>query len=151
MDHTKKDLYTAKRPSGLDTTNEELQPAIEQLRSDSDPTNWLILKVKGTSVVVHGLGAGGLSEFSSALDDEDVYYGVLRCSVDGHVRFFHVFFVGQHLSGVKKGKASLYKSAVFALVDAQGEIACTSGTEDYSDSNIISSIARLTRSTNIAF
>ena len=151
MDPTKKELYTAKRPSGIDTSNEEIQPAIDQLRSDSDPTNWLILKVNGTSVVVHGTGTGGLGEFSSALNDDDVYYGVLRCNVDAFVKFYHVFFVGQNVSGMKKGKASLYKSAVFQLVDAQGEISCPTGTEDYSDGYIVAAIAKLSRSTNISF
>jgi hypothetical protein len=35
----------------------------------------------------------------------------LRCSVDEKVKFFHVYFVGQSVSAMKKGKASLSKQA----------------------------------------
>ncbi len=151
MDPTKKELYTAKRPSGLDTSSHEVHQVINQLRSDDDPTNWLILKVQGTTVIVHGSGSGGIGEFSAALNDDDVYYGTLRCTADGMVKFYHVLFVGQNLSGLKKGRASLYKSAIFQLIDAHGEIVCSTGTEDYSDAFVVSSIAKQARATNIAF
>lgn len=150
MDPTKKELYTAKRPSGLDTSSPELQAAIEQLRSDTDPTNWLICKVvNNSSVALHGVGSEGFEEFSAALNDDDVYYGAIRCTVDGMVRFYHVLFVGLNVNGVKRGKACLFKSAIFALIDAQGEIVCSTGTEDYSTESVMAQIAKLSRSTNI--
>lgn len=150
MDPTKKELYTAKRPSGLDTTSAELQSAIDQLRSDSDTTNWLLSKVVNNStVVLHGVGSGGLDEFSANLNDEDVYYGVIRCTVDGMVKFYHVFFVGLNVGGLKRGKASLFKSAIFAMIDAHGEVSFSTGTEEYSAESVVSQIAKLSRSTNI--
>jgi hypothetical protein len=149
MDTTKKELYTAKRPSGLDTSVPEIQSLVEQLRSDADPLNWLLLKANGATLAVHGSGAGGLAEFSSSLTDDEVLYGALRCTVDGKVRFFHIYFVGQNVSALKKGKASMYKSAVFGLIDAQGEIPCTGGMEEYSEELIKGSIAKLTGSASV--
>ena len=149
MDPTKKELYTAKRPSGLNTSNVDLQPAIDKLRSDEDPTNWLLLKVAGTSVVVHGFGADGLVGFSAALNDDDAYYGVIRCTVDGLVKFYHVYFVGQNMSGMKKGKASMYKSAIFSMVDGQGEISCAGGMEEYSADFLVANIAKLGKSEKV--
>ena len=149
MDPTKKELYTAKRPSGLDTSNADLQPAIDKLRSDEDPTNWLLLKVAGTTVLVHNLGNDGLTGFSASLKDDDAYYGVIRCTVDGMVKFYHVYFVGQNISGMKKGKASMYKSAIFSMIDAQGEISCPNGMEEYSSEFILANISQLAKSMNI--
>lgn len=149
MDPTKKELYTAKRPSGLDTSDPSVQSIIDQLRSDSDPTNWILLKVVGTTLAVQSAGSGGLTELSTALVDDDVLYGALRCEVDGKVRFYHVFFVGTAVGAMKKGKASMYKSAVFSMIDAHGELTCTGGLEEYSQDLILSNIAKLAGSTNI--
>ena len=150
MDPTKKELYTAKRPSGLDTSSPELQAAIDMLRSDTDPTNWILCKVvNNTTVALHGSGSGGLGEFSSALNDDDVYYGAIRCTADGMVKFYHVFFVGLNVSALRKGKASLFKSSIFSLIDAHGEIAYATGTEEYSAESVMAQITKLSRSTNI--
>jgi hypothetical protein len=151
MDPTKKDLYTAKRPSGVDTSDPEVQNVIEKLRSDSDPVNWIILKLNGTAAIVHGYGPDGISEFSSNLNDEDIYYGAIRCVVDDLVKFYHVFFVGQQVGGMKRGKASLYKSAIFSLVDAQGEIACVTGCDDYSEQYLLDQIRTLSKGTTVNF
>jgi hypothetical protein len=151
MDPTKKELYVAKRSSGVDTTDPAIHSAIDLLRSDQDPTNWLLLKVNGTVGGVHGYGSGGLSEFSAALSDEDILYGALRCTVAGKVKFYHVFFVGQHVGGMKKGKASLFKSSIFGLIDAHGEVACSGGLEEYSEELIVGAISRMAGSTDVVF
>ena len=149
MNPSKKDLYTAKRPSGLDTTDVAIQIAIESLRSDSDPVNWLQLKVNGTTLVPHASGTGGLSEFISSLNEDDVYYGALRCSVDGKTRFYHVYFVGQAVGAMKKGKASMYKSAVFSLIDAHGEVSCANGLDEFTEDYVRVNISKMAGSADI--
>lgn len=149
MDPTKKELYTAKRPSGLDTSDPAIQGLIEQLRSDEDPLNWVLFKSNGTTLAAHGAGNGGLAELSAALTDDEVLYGALRCKVDGKVRFYHLYFVGQNVGALKKGKASMYKSAVFSLIEAHGEITCTTGMEEYSEDFVLNYISKLAGSSNI--
>ena len=83
-------------------------------------------------------------------DDDDMYYGALRCSVDEQVKFFHVYFVGQSVSAMKKWRASS-KQAIFNLVEAHGGhphiLLCQA---EYSDKFVIQAIQSLTKSTNIA-
>lgn len=149
MDTTKKELYTAKRPSGLDTSDQSVHSAIEKLRSDEDPVNWLLLKTDGPVLSLHAAGTGGLVEFSSVLTNDEVLFGALRCLVDGKVRFYHFFFVGQNVGAMKKGKASMFKSAVFSLIDAHGEISCSGGLEEYTDSLVVNGISKLSGAANI--
>jgi hypothetical protein len=150
MDPVKKDLYTAKRTSGIDVSSPEVQEAIEKLRSDADETNWIILKVaNGNKVELHGLGACGIGEFSANLNDDDVYYGAIRCTVAKRERFYHVFFMGLKVAGLKKGKATMYKSAIFSLIDAHGEISCSGGSSEYSEEFVFNQIAKLSGSIDI--
>mmetsp|Transcript_2369 Transcript_2369/g.3727 ORF Transcript_2369/g.3727 Transcript_2369/m.3727 type:complete len:152 (+) Transcript_2369:99-554(+) len=143
MDPTKKELYTAKRSSGVDASNPKLQEMIDLLKSDADPTNFLIFKVVESKVEPHAFGMGGITQFSSCLDDDDVYYGAIRCSVGGMVKFYHVYFVGENVGGMKKGKASMFKPTIFGMIDAQGEITCNGGMDEYSQEFIIANIAKL--------
>ena len=152
MDPTKKELYTAKRPSGIDTSNVEVQQAIDKLRSDSDATNWILLKVAtGNRVELHGFGVCGIGEFSRSLNDDDVYYGAIRCTVTGRVRFYHIFFMGLNVNGLKKGKSTMFKSAIFSLIDAHGEISFPGGSSEYSDECVLAGIAKLSGSTDISW
>lgn len=152
MNPEKKDLYTAKRPSGVDTSNPEVKAAIEQLRSDESSVNWILLKVNSSNAVeLFGAGVNGAEEMRDALDDNDIFFGALRCNVAGKVKFFHVFFVGADVSGMKKGKASMYKSAIFQLIEAHGEVSCATGLADFEVNHIIAGIFKLTHNSDISF
>ena len=148
MDPTKKELYTAKRASGLNTSDPDLLREIQLLKSDPS-RNWLLVRIVDNTAVLCASGGGGLKDFSIHLTDDDIYYGALRCMVDEKVKFFHVYFVGQSVSAMKKGKASLSKQAIFNLVDAHGELSFSSGLADYSEDLVIQAIQRLSKSTNI--
>ncbi|KAJ1423740.1 hypothetical protein B484DRAFT_451761 [Ochromonadaceae sp. CCMP2298] len=143
MDPTKKELYTAKRPSGLDTSSPELATLVQAFRSDEDATNWLVFKVAGSSVAAHGSGSDGLVGLLDALNDEDVYYAALRCSIGGMVKFYHIYFVGENVGGLKKGKACLFKPAVFGLVDAHGEVSCVDGKDECTEQFVRGAISKL--------
>jgi hypothetical protein len=148
MDPTKKELYTAKRASGLNTSDPDLLQEMQQLKCDPSH-NWMLVRIVDNTAVLHACGGGGLKAFSDHLTDDDIYYGALRCLVDEKVKFFHVYFVGQSVSAMKKGKASLSKQAIFNLVEAHGELSFSSGLAEYSDSLVIQAIQSLTKSTNI--
>jgi len=110
MNYDKKELYITKRKSGVD-----LGPNISELwnavRSDTDPTNYLLLKyMSGNDIIPCGCGEGGLDEMVSQLEDDDVYFGGIRCEVKGMMKFFSFSFVGKNVGGMKRGKSSLHKS-----------------------------------------
>lgn len=144
MDPTKKELYTAKRPSGLDISSATVRSAIAALKADHDPCNWVLLKISTPAVVdVHASGESGVDGLLESLVDDDILYGCIRCTVTGRVKFFHLFFVGADVGGMKKGKASLYKSSVFSLVDAHGEITVSDGREAISKDTVLAAICKL--------
>lgn len=152
MNPEKKDLYTAKRPSGVDTSSPAVKDAIDQLRSDESSVNWILLRVNTANAVeVFAAGVDGAQGLQAALNDSDIFFGALRCSVAGKVKFFHIFFVGSEVSGMKKGKASMYKSAIFQLIDAHGEVSCANGLAEFEVEHILAGISKLTHSSDITF
>lgn len=144
MDPTKKELYTAKRPSGLDVSSAEVKTLIDKLRSDVDNTNWLVLKISGSAeLVIHSSGETGFDGLYSSLNDDDIFYGAIKCSVNGKIKFYHIYFVGENVGGMKKGKACLYKPSVFGLIDAHGEITASTGLSEFSRDTFLSGVAKL--------
>ena len=119
---------------------------MKQLKCDPSH-NWLPVRIVGNT---NAFGGGGLKAFSDHLTDDDIYYGALRCSVDEQVKFFHVYFVGQSVIAMKKGRALPLKQAIFNLVEAYGELTFSSCLAEYSDNLMIQAIQSLTKSTNIA-
>lgn len=144
MDPTKKELYTAKRPSGLNVSNPDVAASVGKLRSDQENTNWLLFTVAtGGDLAVHGCGEGGFAELHSKLTDDDIFFGAIKCKVQQKVKFYHVFFVGGNVGGMKKGKASMYKSAIFALIDAHGEISCSDGLAEFTVDSAVAAVCKL--------
>jgi len=149
MDPTKKELYTAKRSSGLDTSSDpKIAEALQDLKSDLTPTNWILFKISSSNCLQHFLsGAGGFIEFNKSLNDDDIYFGVLRVLISGKSKFYNISYIGDNLSGLKKGKSSMYKSAVFTITDAHGEISPPSSLPEFTEDYILNFISRLSGST----
>jgi hypothetical protein len=125
MNPEKSSLYTAKRPSGLCVDADlSLKEAIGHLRDDNRTTNWLLMKIDAlsNSLLLHSTGSNGYDELLLSLSSEEVLFGALRCTVRGQVRFLHLYCVGEGVSALRKGKASLNKTAAFTVVDAQAEL-----------------------------
>jgi hypothetical protein len=127
MDPTKKELYTAKRSSGVGMNEEEIKEAWSKVKDDNCPTNWVLVSYVGGStanVGVIGIGEGGLDEMIQALNDSSAFFGAIRCSVNGSIKFFSFFFIGENLGGMARGKASLHKSSILNCFEVHGEISC---------------------------
>lgn len=144
MDPTKKELYTAKRSSGLDTSSDtKVRESILDLKSDS-ATNWILFKIAGSnSLQYFASGVGGFVELRNALSDEDIYYGVIRLKVVEMIKFYNISYVGENVGGMKKGKASMYKSAVFSITEAHGELSSPSELAAFTEDHIFSEVSRL--------
>jgi len=125
MQTDKKELYTAKRSSNINV-EEDVAGAWEHVRSDDRGENWLLCKVLTgtTSCTLHGTGTNGLPELLAALTQDEIFYGAIRVTIRGQVKFFHVYFVGEDVGGMKKGKGALWKAGILqALEGAHGELA----------------------------
>ena len=120
MDHQKKELYTAKRESGASIDDETLR-AYKDLREGST-NNWLLSIYNNNSGQIHSSGIE-LQNLIDSLVDEDVYFGVVKVLVNTQVKYFHLFFMGANVGGMKRGKASLHKSGILQKLEGcHGEI-----------------------------
>jgi hypothetical protein len=98
-----------------------------------------------TTVSVKSTGSGGIHELIANVSDDEILFAAVRVDVAGSIKFFHVYFVGANVSGMKKGKASMYESGIFqALEGAHGKLAFN-GVEDFTAANAIEQIFKLTR------
>lgn len=149
MDPTKKELYTAKRSSGIDVGAPDVKTAAEDLKSDANPINWIAFKVSSSnSLTLHASGIDGFDGLKNSLNDDDVYYGVIQCTITTQVKYFHIYFIGENVGGMKKGKSSMYKSAIFGCVDAHGEISCNNGMDEFTKDFVTNEIARITKTSS---
>jgi hypothetical protein len=130
-------LYTAKRSADLDIQAEVFE-AWAGLRNDGDfaQTSWIALTIDAAKkVVVYGQGSGDLTELLSKISDDDIYFGGLRVkTTSGSVKFLQFYFVGANVGGMKKGKASLWKNAIFnALEGSHGSLEVPNGLDGAAD------------------
>ena len=146
MDPEKKELYVSKKKSGLNT-EVDISPVVSRLKNDDGDVNWLLMTVDAANnaLQVHGCGCGGMEELTACLNDETIFYGVFKCKIAGKAKYFHLYFVGPNVSAMKKGKGSLNKNAIFQLVDAHGEVSCSTGLESFNKDFVVGELARMVR------
>eukprot|EP01036_Dinobryon_divergens_P059961 gene59961-79962_t len=126
MDINKKELYTATRTSGVNVSDPSISELWNAVKSNDSALNFLLLKyTSANNIGAFSHGDGGLNQLLTMLSDDDVYFGGLRVEIQGIVKYFVLYFVGSSVGGMKKGKASLHKAAVFnELGGTHGEITC---------------------------
>ena len=146
MDPTKKELYTAKRPSGVNLEDPSIQSTWSELRADTSETKWLWLHLSQPTVVsVKCSGAGDIHEMISAASDDEILFGAIRLMAGAQVKFFHVFFVCVNVNGMKKGKASLFESGIFQALDGAHGKFHFNGLEEFNVENLGSQFTKLTK------
>lgn len=118
MDPTKKELYTAKRTSGVDVSSPAIAAAWGRVRSDESETNWCLLGYSAANCIdVVGSGAGGFEELLAHLCDDKALFGGLRAiNGEGKVKFYFIFFVGKNLGGMARGNSIVLDSLFSAIV-----------------------------------
>ncbi len=145
MDPTKKELYGAKRSSGVSMNEEEIRDAWKDVKDDGSDTNWLLISyVAGSNSAVHvvATGNGGVSEMLAHLNDDSSFFCVVRCKIGSNIKFYSLFYVGNNVGGMARGKASMHKSAILNLFEVHGELSCV-GLENATTEDLASQIARL--------
>ena len=150
MDTTKKELYTAKRESGVDmTTDCAILETFNEIKTDND-TNWMLISLIGNTPKIQFDHKGNdIDSFISTCNDDHAYYGIIKVNIKHHnvpcVKFMQVFFMGENVGGMKRGKHSMFRSGVFnSLEGCHGEIVLE-GIESLSKDSIIHAIATTNR------
>jgi hypothetical protein len=118
------------RPSGVDVTNPAIAAMWEKVRSDTDPTNWLLLHCPSkTEIVLKHSGDTGLAGLLQKLDTDSCLYGAIRVNARGMIKFYSLYCAGENVSAVQKGKNALYKNGVLMCLDGlHGELTFPEGT-----------------------
>jgi len=99
--------------SGLDAP--EIAAAYEAVRSDKDPTNWLLISYKsnvGNTLELTGTGSGGLSELAGRLDESQAQYAYVRVeyandSESTRVKFVLAVWIGESTKVMRKARVSI--------------------------------------------
>jgi hypothetical protein len=151
MDPTKKELYTAKRSSGVDCSSDtSIASAWERVKADSSPDNWLLLTVKSAKATLLASGNDGVAGLGAMLTDSDVYFGVVRATIRGSmVKFFSVFVVGTDVGGMAKGKASLFKDSIFSNFELHGELVFQDGAATFTADSFCEAVKRSLRASEL--
>ncbi|CAM9659992.1 unnamed protein product, partial [Phaeothamnion confervicola] len=93
-----------------------------------------------------GVGFNGLR---GALDDGIVAFGAFTCAVDGQRRFIRLVYVGEDVSGMKRGKAALHKNAVFNLLEGAVADIDLSGLAEVTMDTVAEKIRAATRAGDV--
>jgi len=103
-----------------DLSDEQINQAYLDVRSDKSDTNWLLLDYesdRSDKLKVTQTGIGGLSELRDALDDSRASYGYARVTYSNdkesqREKFILVVWIGSGCKVMRKGKISVHTADV---------------------------------------
>ncbi|KAF4580814.1 ADF-like domain-containing protein [Ophiocordyceps camponoti-floridani] len=132
--------------SGLDAA--DISNAYNAVRSDSDPTNWLLISYAaeaGSRLVLSATGSGGLSEMAASLEDSQVQFAYVRVQYANdaestRVKFVLVVWIGDKSKIMRKARVSIESGDVKRVL-AHHSIAVTASDRSELDEKDL--VARL--------
>lgn len=104
--------------SGADSP--DILAACDKVRSDKDPTNWLLISYAaptGDLLSLTATGTGGLLELASQLDDSQAQYAYIRVEYandkeSSRVKFALIIWIGENTKAMRKAKVSIQSGEV---------------------------------------
>eukprot|EP01102_Stenamoeba_stenopodia_P005889 TRINITY_DN16603_c0_g1_i1.p1 TRINITY_DN16603_c0_g1~~TRINITY_DN16603_c0_g1_i1.p1 ORF type:complete len:180 (-),score=34.36 TRINITY_DN16603_c0_g1_i1:104-643(-) len=104
----------------VDVSDPALAQAYQDVRSDANPTSWVIFGYSGNKIVVDATGSGDYAEFASHFDDSKAQYGFVRVttgdSESKRAKFVFIAWVGTGVSPLARAKVSVHKANVKQIV-----------------------------------
>lgn len=100
----------------------EIDAAIKRVRDDNDSADWVLIGYEGQSntVVLTGLGAGGIEELKQSLSPDSVNYGIVRVVnfFDGHktIKFVLIIWIGESVKIMRKAKIATHKGEILKVM-----------------------------------
>jgi len=106
-------------PKGADLTDPDIAKIYVDVRDDSHPADWMLLRYDGQTnkLKVTNSGSGGFTEFVKYIVEEPLY-GYLRYTFGdtNRTKFIFVSYVPDKLNGLKKAKIAGHKPDVTAFI-----------------------------------
>lgn len=129
--------------SGLNAP--EISAAYDAVRSDKDPTNWLLVSYASATCSDLSLaktGTGGLSELRESLDDSQVQYGYVRVeyandSESTRVKFVLVIWIGENTRVMRKARVSIESGEVKRVLSHHSIQVDASDKSDLDEEDIV--------------
>jgi len=96
--------------------------AINAMRSDSAPVDWVLYGYEGNTntIAFVATGSGGLEELKSHLAEDKILYGLVRVidMVDGspNTKFVYIVWVGERVAIMRKALITTHKGAVTGFI-----------------------------------
>jgi len=98
----------------------EILAAHDSVRSDKDPTNWLIISYAsavGDKLKLSETGSGGLEELATKLDDSQAQYAYVRVEYANdteskRVKFVLIIWIGEGTKVMRKARVSIESGEV---------------------------------------
>lgn len=96
-----------------------IRDAYEEVRNDSNDTNWAVLKYDGSNIVLGSTGSS-FEDFASNFTDDDRVYGFLRViagdELSKRTKFALIVWLGKNVSGIKRARMGTDKSSVKEVI-----------------------------------
>jgi len=115
--------------------------AIADVRSDANPTTWMMSKYVDKKVFLLGSGQGDVSELVPLLKDDEISYGLLRVTdkIDNSttVKFVFIAWTGSQVKPQTKALVSANKGSIEVLFEPQHVKFFSSDTKEFTVDNIL--------------
>lgn len=134
--------------SGLESP--EIAAAYDAVRSDKDPTNWLLVShasATSNELRLAKTGSGGLAELASELDDAQVQYGYVRVeyandSESTRVKFALVVWIGENTRVMRKARVSVESGDVRRVLSHHSIQVNASDRSDLDEKEVVARLRR---------
>mmetsp|Transcript_10202 Transcript_10202/g.17818 ORF Transcript_10202/g.17818 Transcript_10202/m.17818 type:complete len:144 (-) Transcript_10202:75-506(-) len=118
-----------KAESGLDLSDPQISEAWQKVRSDDDPTTWLLLGYESKNkLTVAEAGSGGPAELQEKLTDEKIFFGGLRTKAG---KFMAIMMSGEAAGGMARGRAAAHKNAAVNHLEGTAGEVCGGSVEEF--------------------
>jgi len=130
-----------------DVSDPAIQAAYEDVRSDSNPTNWVVLAYADRDrLSVQGTGSNGIAEFVGQLKDDTVQYAFVRVTTGDQesrrAKFVFISWIGPDVGIMRKAKVSVHKANVKSVFKDFAVELQSSDKEDLEESKITATVVK---------
>jgi len=117
-----------------DVSDPALAEAYQQVRTDSNDTDWVVYGYEGNAIKVQAKGSGDLGTVKSHLKDDEAQFAFLRVtsgdSESKRAKFVFISWCGENVGALKRAKMSVHKASVKQVVKDFGiELHATSQSD----------------------
>jgi hypothetical protein len=134
--------------SGADAP--DVLAAYDAVRSDKDPTNWLLISYAsgtGDKLVLSGTGSGGLEELAAQLDPGSAQYGYARVEYANdtesrRVKFVLVIWIGESTKVMRKARVSIESGNVRAALPHHSITVDARDKDDLKEADVVARLRK---------